>query len=171
MKVFSSQYFEELLSATSQSRRLRAHANVHRSYDEYCQKLFNAIQVNSYIRPHRHSLDPKDECLIAVRGLFGFIMFTDQGLIESITIFGSERYSDRFSISSGLELPSDVWHTVVSLVDESILFEVKSGPFDPSIAKELALWAPEEGGEDAAQYLETLKQKCLSELLKIQIND
>jgi cupin fold WbuC family metalloprotein len=171
MKVFSSQYFEELLSAASQSRRLRAHANVHRSYDEYCQKLFNAIQVNSYIRPHRHSLDPKDECLMAVRGLFGFIMFTDQGLIESITIFGSERYSDRFSISSGLDLPSGVWHTVVSLVDESILFEVKSGPFDPSIAKELALWAPEEGGEDAPQYLETLKQKCLSELLKIQIND
>ena len=171
MKVFSSQYFEKLLDAASQSQRLRAHANVHRSYGEHCQKLFNAIQVNSYIRPHRHSLDPKDECLIAIKGLFGFITFTEQGLIEPVILFGSERYSEKLSIPSGLELPSDTWHTVVSLVDESILFEVKSGPFDPNLAKEYALWAPKEGSKDVSQYLETLKQKCLNELSNIQIKD
>lgn len=169
MKVFSCQYFEQLLDAASQSYRLRAHANVHRSYDEHCQKLFNAIQVNSYIRPHRHSLDPKDECLIAIKGLFGFITFNEQGQIESVILFGSEKYSEKLSISSGLQLPSGTWHTVVSLVDDSILFEVKSGPFDPSLAKEFALWAPEEQGEDASRYLETLKQKCFNELSAIQI--
>ena len=57
MKVFSSKYFEDLLSAASHSYRLRAHANLHRSYTDQCQKLFNVIQVNSYIRPHRHSLE------------------------------------------------------------------------------------------------------------------
>ncbi|MEY4495559.1 MAG: hypothetical protein RL744_623 [Pseudomonadota bacterium] len=171
MKVFSSQYFEQLRSTASQTQRLREHANVHRSYEEHCQKLFNAIQINSYIRPHRHSLDPKNECLIAIKGLFGFIMFTEQGLIESVILFGSEKYSEKLSIPSGLELPSGAWHTVVSLMDESILFEVKSGPFDPSLAKEFALWAPEEGGEDAPQYLEALKQRCLNELSNIQIED
>ena len=171
MKVFSSQYFDELLYSANQSQRLRAHANVHRSYADQCQKLFNAIKVNSYIRPHRHSLDPKEECLIAIKGLFGLIVFTEQGIIESITFFGSEKYSEKFSTVSGLELPAGAWHTVISLVDDSILFEVKNGPFDPSIAKELAPWAPEEGGKNAAQYLETLKQKCFSKLLKIQIKD
>ena len=169
MKVFSRPYFEDLHNAASQSQRLRAHSNVHHSYAEHCQKLFNAIKINSYIRPHRHSLDPKEECLIAIQGLFGLIMFTDQGLIESVILFGSEKYSEKLSIPSGLELPSGVWHTVVSLVDDSILFEVKSGPFDPSLAKELAPWAPEEGNENAPQYLETLKQKCLIELSNIQI--
>ena len=167
MIVFSRRYFEDLLNTASQSQRLRAHANVHRSYADPCQKLFNAIKVNSYIRPHRHSLDPKEECLIAIKGLFGFIMFTDQGLIKSVTLFGSEKYSEKLSIPSGLELPSGVWHTVVSLKDESILFEVKSGPFNPRLAKELAPWAPEEGNENAPQYLGALKQKCLNELSNI----
>jgi cupin fold WbuC family metalloprotein len=169
MKVFSRQYFENLLNAASQSQRLRVHANVHRAYTDQCQKLFNAIREDSYIRPHRHSLDPKEECLIAVKGLLAFILFNDQGLIESVILFGSEKYSEKLSIPSGLELPSGVWHTVVSLVDDSILFEVKSGPFDPSLAKELAPWAPEEGDENAPQYLETLKKKCLIELSNIQI--
>jgi len=169
MKVFSSQYFEDLLSAAIQSERLRAHANIHRSYAEPCQKLFNAININSYVRPHRHSLDPKDECLLAVKGLFGFIMFTDQGLIESVVLFGSEKYSEKLPIPFGLELPAGAWHTVISLADESILFEVKSGPFDPTLAKEFAPWAPEEDAQNAPQYLETLKQKCLHELKNIQI--
>lgn len=156
MKVFSSQYFEDLLSVSMQSERLRAHANIHGSYADPCQKLFNAINADSYIRPHRHSLDPRDECLIAVRGLFGLIEFNDQGGMESITLFGSEKYVEQFSIAAGVELPAGVWHTVVALVDKSILFEVKSGPFDPSVAKELAPWAPEEGALECCEYVQRL---------------
>ena len=32
MKIFSSQYFKDLVNEASQSHRLRAHANVHGSY-------------------------------------------------------------------------------------------------------------------------------------------
>ena len=164
MKIFTSQYFEDFVNEASQSDRLRAHANVHGSYIDQCQKLFNAIQVDSYIRSHRHSLDPKDECLVAIKGLFGFIMFTEQGLIESAILFGSEKYSEKFSIASGLELTSGVWHTVVSLADNSILFEVKKGPFDPTFAKEFAPWAPKEGNKNANSYLMQLKKECLKNL-------
>jgi len=171
MKVFSSQYFEDLLSASMESERLRAHANIHGSYADPCQKLFNAINTDSYIRPHRHSLDPRDECLVAVRGLFSLIKFNNQGGIESIILFGSEKYSEQFSIAAGVELPAGIWHTVVSLIDKSILFEVKSGPFDPSIAKELAPWAPEERDINVSQYLVTLKQRCLNEFSRIRTAD
>ena len=167
MKIFSSQYFKDLVNEASQSHRLRAHANVHDSYADQCQKLFNAIQVDSYIRPHRHSLDPKDECLIAVRGLFCLITFTDQGTNESISFFGSEKYSEKFSIACGLELPAGVWHTVISLVDRSILFEVKSGPFEPSLAKEFAPWAPEEGTQHAKDYFEKIKRDALSSMERL----
>ena len=167
MKVFSNQYCEDLLNSATQSHRLRAHANIHDSYDDHCQVLFNAINANSYIRPHRHSLDPKAECLIAIKGLFGFIGFTSEGYIDSVILFGSEKYSEKLSIASGLELPPGVWHTVISLADQSILFEVKAGPFDPNLAKEYALWAPEEGSVDAQGYLNTLKQECLDQLSKI----
>ena len=164
MKVFSRQYFEDLIYEASQSHRLRAHANVHDSYADQCQKLFNAIQVDSYIRPHRHSLDPKDECLLAIKGLFGFIMFTEHGSIESVVLFGSEKYSEQLSIPSGLELTSGVWHTVVSLADNSVLFEVKKGPFNPILAKEFATWAPKEGDKDANSYFKQLKKECLKKL-------
>jgi cupin fold WbuC family metalloprotein len=164
MKVFSSQYFDDLLATATLSQRLRAHTNIHDSYDDQCQRLFNAINANSYIRPHRHSLDPKTECLIAIRGLFGLIVLTNDGLIELVILFGSEKYSEKLRIASGLELPAKVWHTVVSLADHSILFEVKDGPFDPELAKEYAPWAPEEGSEDAKDYLNKLRQMCLNQL-------
>ncbi len=167
MKIFSSQYFDELLNTAARSKRLRAHANVHSSYTDRCQKLFNAIKVDSYIRPHRHSLDPKEECLIAVRGLFGLIEFGDHGGIESITLFGSEKYSQKFSIASGVSLPAGVWHTVISLVENSILFEVKSGPFDPALAKEFAPWTPEEDSEYAQEYLYALRQIGWDQLAKM----
>ena len=167
MKIFSSQYFDQLLNTAARSQRLRAHTNVHDSYADQCQKLFNAICIDSYIRPHRHSLDPKEECLIAVRGLFGLIEFSEHGGIESITLFGSEKYSQQLSIASGVELSAGVWHTVVSLVKDSILFEVKSGPFDPALAKELAPWAPEEGSELAQEYLNVLRQEAQDQLAGI----
>jgi len=104
--------------------------------------------------------------LIAVRGLFGLIEFSDHGGIESITLFGSEKYSQQLSIASGVELPAGAWHTVVSLVDDSVLFEVKSGPFDPGLAKELAPWAPEEGSEQSQDYLIELRQRVQDQLLE-----
>jgi cupin fold WbuC family metalloprotein len=164
MKIFSRQYFEDLLGTASQSHRLRAHANVHRSYSEQCQKLFNTIMPNSYIRPHRHSLDPKEECLIAIKGLFGLIIFTDEGLMESVTVFGSEKYSEKLFLPFGLELPAEAWHTVISLADDSVLFEVKNGPFKPGIAKEFAPWAPAEDDEEAQEYLNELKQRVYDQL-------
>jgi cupin fold WbuC family metalloprotein len=102
--------------------------------------------------------------LIAVRGLFGLIEFSEHGAIESITLFGSEKYSQQLSIASGVELPAGVWHTVVSLEDDSVLFEVKSRPFDPGIAKELAPWAQEEGGEQAQDYLNELRGRVQDQL-------
>ena len=167
MKVFSSQYFDELLHSANQSQRLRAHANVHCSYTDQCQKLFNVIKVNSYIRPHRHSLDPKEECLIAIKGLFGLIIFTDHGIIESITFFGSEKYSEKLLIAFGLELPAGVWHTVISLEDDSVLFEVKGGPFNPSLAKEFAPWAPEEGTQHANIFFEKIKREALTSMERL----
>jgi cupin fold WbuC family metalloprotein len=164
MKIFSSQYFDELLNIAARSQRLRAHANVHHSYADQCQKLFNAIKLDSYIRPHRHSLDPKEECLLAVRGLFGLIEFNDEGGITSIVLFGSEKYSEQFSIAAGVELSAGVWHTVVALVDQAVLFEVKNGPFNPVVAKEFATWAPEEGGNQARSYLNVLKRECFAQL-------
>jgi cupin fold WbuC family metalloprotein len=164
MKIFTNTFFENLLLSAKKSDRLRASSNVHQSFEDPCQRLFNAVNISSYIRPHRHSLDPKNECLIAIKGLFALIIFSDEGAIKAITPFGSEKYIEKLSIPAGLELSAGVWHTVISLVENSILFEAKAGPFDPAVAKELAPWAPEEGVDNAKEYLEFLRGLSLRSL-------
>ena len=52
----------------------------------------------------------------------------------------------------------NVWHTVVARKDNSILLEVKDGPFDPSIAKEYSDWSPSEDSKMANNYLIKLKK-------------
>ncbi len=163
MDVFSSKYLNTLISEAGVSDRKRQHRNIHRSFDEKCQRLINAIGVDSYIAPHRHRLDPKSECLIAVRGLFAAVIFSDKGTVEKIDFFGTEKFKN---LSVGLELPPEVWHTVVALTQGSILCEVKEGPFDPKKAKEFAPWAPSEGSADAQDYFDQLRALCKQRLLE-----
>jgi cupin fold WbuC family metalloprotein len=163
LDVFSKEYLDTMISDANDSVRKRQHRNTHRSFDEKCQRLMNAIGVESYIAPHRHLLDPKSECLIAVRGLFAAVIFSDNGNVEQIEFFGTEKFKN---LSVGLELPLGVWHTVVAITHGSALFEVKEGPFYPKKAKEFAPWAPSEGSADAQDYLRQLRALCKQWLLE-----
>lgn len=156
MKIFSSDYLNELTRKAKKSPRLRLHRNIHQDYKEACQRLFNAIEPGSYIRPHRHSSDPRDELLIAIRGLMALIIFDDQGQIKSTMRFGTEKYG--VELAAGAEVPSNTWHTVVAIEPGSLLLEVKAGPFDPNQPKDLAPWAPEEYSTQADEYLLVLHQ-------------
>lgn len=148
---------KEVNNLALQSNRSRQHYNLHQSFSDPCQRLLNSIEPDSYIRPHRHSLDPKNETLIAVSGLFGLVTFKDDGVIDRVEKFGTELYyRGRSSISVGVELSAGIWHTVVALKPGSVLLELKAGPFDPAAAKELAPWAPEEGGRGVAEYMKRL---------------
>ena len=154
MKVFSADDLNELTAQAQGSPRKRQHRNIHESYEAPCQRLFNAIEPNSYIRPHRHATDPKDELLIAVRGLMALITFDEQGKVSDVVLFGTEKHGK--DLATGAEVASTTWHTVIALEPACILLEVKAGPFDPSQPKDLAPWAPDEGGPHAEPYLQQL---------------
>ena len=154
MKIFNVQYLHDLRGQAKVSPRLRQHRNVHQSYQEASQRLFNAIEPGSYIRPHRHASDPREELLIAVRGLMALVTFDDQGAVTKLLRFGTDRYGDEMAV--GAEVSSSTWHTVIALEPSCVLLEVKAGPFDPTQPKDLAPWAPEEGCDAASVYLERL---------------
>lgn len=156
---FSSEYLDALTEESMRSNRQRQHKNIHQNYNDPSQRLFNAIGVDSYIRPHRHSIDPKDECLIAVRGIFVLLLFDDIGQVEEVIRFGAQINDAQQAISVGVNLPAGIWHTVFAEVPGSILFEVKSGPFSPEQAKEFAIWAPEENSTEANEYFNYLKSR------------
>lgn len=157
VKKLSAGFLRSLIEEAAQSPRARQHRNIHESYEEPCQRFLNAIGMESYIRPHRHSLDPKLECLVAVRGLFALLTFDDDGSIQEVVRFATEKYGVDNGLSAGVELPPGTWHTIIALIPDSVLLELKAGPFDPRAAKEPAPWAPEEGSTDAAPYLQQLR--------------
>lgn len=134
IKVFSEEYLDRLVINAKNSPRLRQHHNIHIDYADPCQRLFNAIEPDSYIRPHSHGI----ETLFAIRGLMALIVFNNDGTIEEVQRFGIVSTSSNLKIAVGTEISSDKWHTVVSLTSGSILLEVKAEPFYPNLPKSYA---------------------------------
>jgi len=160
MKVFSADYLNEITAQAQSSPRRRQHSNIHDSYADPCQRLFNAIEPESYIRPHRHASDPRDELLIAIRGSMALVTFDERGTVDKVVPFSASKSVDNVAI--GIEIHPNTWHTVIAFESSSILLEVKAGPFDPCQPKDQAPWAPDEGSSEALAYLRELK--CLVDI-------
>ncbi|OHD07532.1 WbuC family cupin fold metalloprotein [Sphingopyxis sp. RIFCSPHIGHO2_12_FULL_65_19] len=151
MEAIDRTFLETLGRQAAASPRRRQHFNLHTSYADPCQRLVNYLWHDSYIRPHRHSADPKPETLIALQGQMGCIDFDGNGNVVSVVRFGAGSDCAAIIVEPG------EWHTVVALTEAAALLEVKAGPFDPSAAKEPALWAAEEGSDAANVYLARLQ--------------
>jgi cupin fold WbuC family metalloprotein len=86
VKVFSIEFLDRLVKQAKDSPRLRQHSNIHLDYADPCQRLFNSIEPDSYIRPHYHGI----ETLFAVQGLMALIVFNNDGAVEQVQRFGCE---------------------------------------------------------------------------------
>lgn len=150
VKLIDENLLQALTGQAATNPRLRQNYNLHESLDDACQRLLNAMEPGSYIRPHRHSHPQKQEGFVAVRGLLAAVTFDEHGEVEEIVQFGP-----RESVV-GVDIPTGVWHTVVGLASGSIFYEVKAGPYLPVPLEDLAPWAPEAGSGEAARYLERL---------------
>ena len=53
----------------------------------------------------------------------------------------------------GCDIRPGVWHTIFALAPDTVLFEVKPGPYDPGVDKEFAPWSPPEHSPEAALFL------------------
>lgn len=161
MHVFSVDFLNELTQQAAVSARRRQHRNIHRDYSEPCQKLFNAIEPDSYLPPHCHCAEQGSEMLIAVRGRMAVMIFDKDGGIEQCLLVGAGSSTSPNDAAIGVEIDPGTWHSVVSLEMGSILLEVKAGPFNPYAAKQIAPWAPPEKSTEVEKYLETLRRVAL----------
>lgn len=155
MKILDSALFDSLSAEARQSPRMRKNFNFHSNYDEPCQRMLNAIEPGSYVRPHRHSVTRKPECCIPLRGKMAVLTFDDQGQVTGSYIFGGDRSP------AGLDIPPDTWHTIISLEEGALFFEAKPGPYIPLASEEMAPWAPAEGSPGSVPYLSLLTQIAL----------
>lgn len=131
--------------------RRRKNFNFHGAEADASHRLLNAMEPDSYIRPHRHLEESKDESIIALSGRFGMVFFDQSGNVTGTAslIPGGE--------TVGVNIPHGVFHSVVALEPGSVFFEAKAGPYRVLEAAEKAIWAPAEGEPEAAAYLEFLK--------------
>jgi cupin fold WbuC family metalloprotein len=153
MILLSNVLMSTLGADAEKSVRGRKNLNIHSSHQDFCQRFINAIRIASYIRSHRHTVSGKRELLVALKGSFSLLTFDEHGNFIDNVCFGSEKYAGSSCPNIGLEIPPDVWHTVIASEENSILLEVKEGPFIASEAKEFASWAPQEGSDGAAVFL------------------
>lgn len=158
MKVIDQSVLDQLSLEAATSPRLRKNLNMHDDYADVCQRLFNAMEPGTYIRPHRHVDPAKAECFIAVRGRMALIVFDDHGAIEQVVPFG-----DGCNVKA-IELPAEQWHSLLALEPNSIFFETKPGPYAPLSDKDFAPWSPPENSPDTDKYLSVLTKAAIDSL-------
>lgn len=139
------------IAASHSSPRRRVIQPLHRDENDTLHRMFNAVQPDSYIPPHRHLDPPKAESWIVLRGALAFFTFDDSGKIEAC------REIRAGGAVFGVDLEPGVYHTFVALEPDTVVFEVKTGPYSAANDKAFPDWAPREGSEHARDYLESLR--------------
>jgi len=153
LKALTGDMLDRLTHDAARNARLRVNLNLHDNFQDPCQRLFNAIEPGSYIRPHRHSTPPRPETFLAVRGRLAVILFTPAGKLSEVIEISPG------STQVGVEIAVGEWHSILSLETGSIVFETKPGPYEPISDKDSAAWSPEENSPDAAAYLVDLEHR------------
>jgi cupin fold WbuC family metalloprotein len=147
MKIVTAAVIDALSAEARLTGRRRRNLNLHLHDEARSQRLFNAIEPGSYIRPHRHLEAEKEETLLLVRGRLGVLEFGDDGSVMAAELLAPGEAAD---IAAG------TWHTAISLERGTVFFEAKAGPYRSLSAEELAPWAPADNSPDAAEYLKGL---------------
>ncbi|MEM6912014.1 MAG: WbuC family cupin fold metalloprotein [Verrucomicrobiota bacterium] len=141
---------EEGLAASRKSRRGRMIVPLQRSEDAPVQRMLNVLQPGSYIRPHLHPRPQAAELVCVLQGALGVFLFGEAGQVTQ-----SRRLQPGAS-QSILDLEAKVWHTFVALEADTVVLEVKGGPYDRAQDKLWPEWAPAESSPEAGRYLESL---------------
>lgn len=132
------------------SARKRKNHNFHEHPSARIQRMLNAMEPDTYVRPHKHESPDKLEVFFCLKGSFAVVIFNETGEITDLEILDPENGK------YGVEIAPRTWHNLVAIKPDSVAYEVKDGPYDPADDKQFASWAPEEGSQEAAQWVAEL---------------
>lgn len=151
--TFGKDIFDSLSAEARATPRKRKNLNFHPSADFPAHRFLNAIEPDSYGRPHRHLEPNKDETFVVLRGRVGLLLFDEKGRVTARSALGDG------CDAVGVNIPVGRFHGVVSLESGTILLEAKAGPYVAATDKDWAPWAPPEGAPDAMAYLELMRKE------------
>lgn len=121
--LINKELLDKVSSEAKQNQRLRMNFNFHDSLDAPSQRLLNALEPGTVIPIHRHKTT--SETYIILRGKMRLSFYDKDGrIIESVILC-----SDTENI--GYNIPKGQWHSLDVLVPDTVIFEVKDGPYMP----------------------------------------
>jgi cupin fold WbuC family metalloprotein len=146
LKLIDDALLHGLSERAAGTARRRVNHNLHPALGDPVQRLCNAFEPGTYVRPHRHTQAGRWELFLALIGRAAVLVFDGDGRVQRRVVL------DAGGPVRGVELSAGTWHTVVSLDPGTVLFEVKPGPYEALTDKDFAPWAPAEGEAAAARF-------------------
>lgn len=114
---------DQISTDAKKTSRLRMNYNLHESFDDQVQRMFNALEPGTEIPIARHP--NSSETLIMLRGKLRVLIYGDnKNIIEDVVIAPN-------SDNIGYHIPKGTWHTVESLESGTVCFETREGPYTP----------------------------------------
>ena len=115
---------DNLTEQAKRSPRLRMNLDLRNSEKDLSQRILNAIELGSVLPIHRHQ--KTSETVVCLRGRLVWDYYDDLDRI----------CTERIELSPngpvvGLNVPIGQWHTVRALESDSVILEVKDGPYEP----------------------------------------
>ncbi len=153
MIKIDNDFISKTSSLAKTSKRRRMNYNFHKEDTATLQRMLNAMEPDTYIQPHKHENPDKVEAFFVLRGRILLIEFNEDGKITDHIVL------DPLKGNYGGEIPAKTWHTLIALEKDSVAYEVKDGPYDPSIDKNFATWAPAEGDSNCSEYNKNILKK------------
>ncbi len=137
----------QVVEGSRLSPRKRMILPFHKGPEASMHRMLNALQPYSYIRPHRHLHPPKAESVILLQGALLCFLFSPSGQVTEVHRLagGSPEF--------GVDSEPGQFHTFLALAEDTVIFEVKPGPYEPASDKDFAEWAPAEGTPEAEEYM------------------
>lgn len=121
--VLRQEILFQISQMASSSCRLRMNYNLHESFSDQVQRMFNALEPGTEIPIARHP--NSSETLIMLIGKLRVLIYNDnKDIIEDVIIAPN---TENF----GYHIPKGTWHKVESLEPGTICFETREGPYEP----------------------------------------
>jgi cupin fold WbuC family metalloprotein len=123
MQLIDHKLLNEVCKQASESERLRMNHNFHATMDAPAQRLLNALQIGTDLPVHRHKHTA--ETYILLRGELKVLYYNDGKTVSGSVVLNPSKGN------YGIHIPAGQWHTIEVLAPDSVIFEVKDGPYMP----------------------------------------
>jgi cupin fold WbuC family metalloprotein len=151
--VIGRDHVGQVLHASRASDRQRMILPFHKSHEDPLHRMLNALQPGTYVQPHRHLSTPKAEVFVVLAGAIDMLIFEEDGRIAQAARLEAGGAKFAVDVSPG------IYHSFIARSQDTLLYEVKSGPYEALTDKDFAPWAPAEGTGEVPRFLERVERE------------